>query len=199
MKRSFAAILAFALVSPALAQDRQGRDDQEALVQRLIELVVKTAQDEAEKSLDRTDPDVFEGPQGQAAEEIAQRLDRRKITLDLDGLGFDEALDFVRDVTGLNVVVTPRAREAASTAKLKLRLKDVKLRNALEVLLQQTDASLRYAIRNEALQIGTTEDWKARSMVLSVIPIDDLLFAPPDFPAPEAGLDAIRPKKNKTK
>ncbi len=31
-------------------------------------------------------------------------------------------------------------------------------------------------------------------MIVEIIPVDELLYRPPDFPAPEAGLEMIKPK-----
>lgn len=220
MKIRFAGILAAVLLLvPALVHDdvlgwgddlcgwgrsygddkQNSREEDEAFAKRLIELLMKTVEEAESTQLDQTPDTAFKGPEGEAASQIARTLDGSRITLNFDGNTFDEAMDFFRDYSALNIVVTRKANDIVQndSTKVRLRLKDVKLRNALELLLTQTDASLRYGIRNGVLQIGTVEDWKGKNMVLDVIPIDDLLYHPPDFVAPEAGLDFLKPKLGK--
>jgi hypothetical protein len=206
------ALIAASLASSSWAQDRGGgvlnfgddkkdntRENDEEFAKRLMELIAKTVAESERDVLDQTPVSAFEGPDREVAQTIYRTLDVSRISLNLDGVEFDEAIGFLRDVTDLNIVVSRRAQDIvqAGTTKLKLRLKDVKVRNAFELILTQTDKDLRYGIRNGVLEVGTPDDWKGRNLVLDVIPIDDLLFHPPDFPAPEAGLDALKPKWKK--
>lgn len=172
------------------------RAEDEAFAKRLVELIVKTVEESEATQLDQTPLSSYEGADAEAATAIHRTLDGSRITLNFDGNTFEEALDFFRDVTGLNIILSRRATDLVGNdnTKVKLRLKDVQLRNALELLLTQTDAQLRYGIKNGVLQIGIAEDWKGRNLILDVIPIEDLLYRPPDFVAPEAGLDFLKQK-----
>jgi hypothetical protein len=192
---AFALALALAIGPVARADDeRDPKAEQEALVKRLVELLEKTIAEAEQDDLDRTDPS--DAGEAEAVAEIASRLDRSRISVHFDDVAFHEAVDFLREATGLNLVVTPRAREAADEAKrkIKLQLKAVKTRDVLELVLGQTDARLRYGIRRGVLVIGTLDDWKDR-LILDVIPVEDLLYAPPDFPAPDEGLRVLDPKR----
>src|SRR5579872_6851741 len=195
-------MLAF-VASPALAQDKSFEDkraEDEAFVQKLLEILQKTAEQADSQDLDRTPYDNLADTDNEAAETIVRHLDNQRISLNFDDTSFADAVDFLRDATGLNIVYSRAAKEIIENApKLKLRLKDIKVRNALELMLTQTDANLRYGVRNGVLEIGTQDDWKGRSLVLDLIPINDLVYRPPDFPAPEAGLDALTKNKMKGK
>ena len=171
--------------------------DDEAFVAKLLEIIEKTAALAEDNSLDKTPYGDLKDSDLEAAGEITRRLDNQRITLNFEETSFGEALDFFRDVTSLNVVVSKKAQDLVegNPAKLKLRLKDVKVLNALELVLTQSDPNLRYGVRHGVLEIGTNEDWKGKNMILDVIPIDDIIYRPPDFPAPEAGLDVLKPKK----
>jgi hypothetical protein len=195
MKRLGASVLVLALAAPLLAADKDPSDtraEDEAFAQKLLEIIEKTCAQAEETSLDKTPTGTFTGDEAVTADEIARRLDNQRLTLNFDGTGFAEALDFMRDATGLNIVVSPKAKDLTENApKLKLKLKDVKMRNALELVLTQTDAQLRYGVKHGVLEIGVNDDWKDRNLVLDVIEVKDLVYRPPDFPAPQAGLDVL--------
>lgn len=203
MRRLAVGLLALAfLATPLFADDKKDDERQrdEEFVQKLLEIIQKTAEQAADTSLDKTPYGALEGDDLAAAEEIGRRLDNQRLSLNFDDSAFPEAIDFFRDATGINVVITNKAKELTENApKLKLKLKDVKVRNALELVLSQTDAQLRYGVRNGVLQIGVVDEWKDRDMILEIIPIDDLVSLPPDFPAPPAGLDAIEKQFSKWK
>jgi hypothetical protein len=175
------------------------RADQEAFIQKLIEIIEKTASQAEDNDLDRTPYGALEPADQEVGAEIARRLDAQRMSINFDDNTFADAIDFIRDATNLNIVLSKRAKDLTENApKIKLKLRDVKVRNALEITLTQTDAQLRYGVRNGVLEIGTVEDWKGRNMYVAVIPIDELLYSPPDYPAPEAGLEALT-KGNKFK
>jgi type II secretory pathway component HofQ len=196
---AFFALAVFA--TPALAQanrDEDPRAADEAFAQKLLEIIEKTAAQADEQALDRTDTGGLSTDDEQAAKRIEDRLDSQRLSINFDDTPISEAIDFLRDATSVNVVLSKKAKDLTDNApKLKLRLKDVKVRNALELVLTQTDPQLRYGVRNGVLEIGTTEDWQARNLVLDVIEVSDLVTRPPDFPAPEAGLQALESKFRK--
>lgn len=189
------ALLGAPLVTAVRADDKSAEDqkaEDEAFAQKLLEIIQKVADTAEDQSLDKTSYGDLEGSDLEAAEQMQRRLDNQRISLNFDDTPFNEAVDFLRDVTGLNIVITTKAKELTDNApKLKLKLKDVKVRNALELLISQADAQLRYGIKNGVLQIGVNDDWKGSHLILEVIEIKDLVYRPPDFPAPPAGLDAL--------
>ncbi|MGE0707994.1 MAG: hypothetical protein AB7N76_14860 [Planctomycetota bacterium] len=64
---------------------------------------------------------------------LLKRLKTQKVTLNFDGTPLDSALDFVRDISGINIVVLPDVR--LDQASVTLQLKDVSLEKALELML----------------------------------------------------------------
>src|SRR5438309_1833025 len=196
-------VLTIALAAPALAQERRlsfddskdTKAEDEAFLQKLLEIIEKTVAAAENQALDKTPYGALAPKDHEAAEEITRRLDNQRISLNFEDVTLAEALDYFREITGLNIVETRKCKDLVEGGpKLKLKLKDVKVRNALELTLSQTDAQIRYGIRHGVLEIGTVEDWKGKELILEVIPLDELVYHPPDFPAPEAGLAALRPK-----
>lgn len=171
------------LLLPAAAQD----DDREERAERVRKLVEETAVAPRRSKRDRTGSIAPEDKE--AAIRIVRQLDGRKISVAFEDTPFDDALDFLRDVTGLNVVVSRKAREKleGEKAEIDLKVKDLKVRQVLELVLQGVHDDLRYGIRHGVLFIGTDADWKDE-LLLRLIPIDDILHQPKDFPGPKVGL-----------
>lgn len=179
-----ALLCALAVPATAAAQD----DDRAERAERLRELVEQSAVGTVRKSKRDRTREVADADRP-AAERIVRALDAKRITIDFRETSLDEALDFLRDVSGLNVVLSKKAREELEGEKvaINLKLKDVKLRSVLELMLEQTHDELRYGVRHGVLYIGVDAEWK-QELVLDFIPVDDILHRPKDFPGPKVGL-----------
>ncbi len=180
--RSLALTLLFSAcaAAPVLAQDRRDR---------LVELVEEAvrADAERERGLDRS-PVPATRAEAQQQREIRNFLRTRRLTINFDKMPVLEALDFLRDVSGLNIVLTREATEAIAGKTISLRLRNVSFRNILELLLPLADADLRYGVRNSVLMLGLKDEWKEDLVMLKLYDIADLVHEPPDFPAPVMGL-----------
>ncbi|MBX3468099.1 MAG: hypothetical protein KF878_14600 [Planctomycetes bacterium] len=93
----------------------------------------------------------------EAAAEATQRLEGRRITLSLDRRPLAEALDLVRDGTGLDVVLDPRA---PGDARVSLRVEDVSVAEALDALLAPRGLGVRLA--GEVLHVGPRQEASLR-------------------------------------
>lgn len=173
------------LLAPAAGAQERDRLDPE----RLVELLQDTAAEAATSGLDRTG-DAETREDRAVAREVRRALAGRRVTVNFDRTPAEECVDFLRDVTGLNLVVSKAARERLKDIKVSLRLKNIRLRSCLELLLQQVDPDLRYGVRHGVLTIGLKDEWR-RAMRLELYFVGDLLHRPPDFPAPKLGLDGV--------
>jgi hypothetical protein len=122
-------------------------------------------------------------PQG-AVDALGNKMPEVK----LEGVGFSDAVDFLRDVSGANIHVDWRALEAAGISKdtqVTLHLKDVPLRRVLTLLLADAGGAtpLDYYIDEGVIEI-TTRELADHNMITRVFPIDDLMVDVPDFPSP---------------
>ncbi len=186
---------------PCYADDKDKKAEDDAFAQKLLEIIDKVCAEAEVSGMDRTPWGTMTEGERKEAIDISNRLDTRKVSMNLDGSTFDESIEFLRDITDLNIVVTKNVHDLidSSPGKLKLRVKDVLLRNALELVLTQTEGTLRYGIRNGVLMIGTVDDWKGKNVVLELIPVEDILYRVPDFPATEMGFDFFGNSKMKMK
>jgi len=102
-----------------------------------------------------------------------------------DGVALGDALDFLRDVSGINMTVNWKAMEAAGVTKdtpVTLRLRNVSARKALEMVLAEAGGSsaLTYDVDEGVVEI-TTRELADQRMYTKVYPIEDLLMEIPDF------------------
>ena len=104
-------------------------------------------------------------PDAEAKEEPEPELkglERRLPEVNFDGAAFVDVVDFLRDITGANIVVDWRALEDAGidrNAPISVRLKNVSFQNALQTILFTLDAQKRVAFtaNPDVLTISTTE------------------------------------------
>lgn len=85
----------------------------------------------------------------------AQRLlETRKVTLNFPNTPLEEVVGFLQDITGLNIVLLPSADPALPVS---LRLKDISLEKALDLILA-ADGDLERKIVRNTLLIGKDMD-----------------------------------------
>lgn len=124
-----------------------------------------------------------------ASLEINRKLDSQQISLNFDGTPFNEAIDFLRDITGLNYVISKDAKDLIEneSVQVSLRLKNISLKNALNLILASHE-NLKWRIDNGVIKIGTAEDAKAK-LYLEFYDVNEIVSKPPDYPAPKLGLN----------
>lgn len=135
--------------------------------------------------------ELLEQRRGASEEElqINRRLASQRITLNFDQTPFDEAINFLRDITGLNYVLSGDARDLVDSegVLVSLRLREITLDNALKLILASHE-SLSWRIEDGVIKIGTDTDQVA-DLILEFYDVTEIVNSPPDFPAPELGLN----------
>lgn len=194
MMKQFALIFLFStfLIGPVLAQDEESTEE---VVQRLLEKIIEEAEESGKDAVDRTG--AATGKDRKAAKEIRRTLKNRRVTVNFDDTPFADAMDFIRDVTSLNIVVSKKAKEVVddSGKNVDLKLKKVRLRSVLIHILEGIDKELCFGVSNTVLMIGTKDEFKGKSISLRSYDLSDIIRKPKDFPAPRLGL----PDNNKNK
>jgi hypothetical protein len=127
------------------------------------------------------------------ARRIREILGMSKITLNFEETPLGHCVDFLRDITETNIVMSKDVQEMAMDLTVTLQVSDLRLENALNLILDGTGQDLEWAIRHDVLYIRTSEEREKekpdRTFVL--IDISDILFVPPDFPAPKLGVGKL--------
>lgn len=115
-------------------------------------------------------------------------LDRTLPEMKFTGVTFGDAIDFVRDVGGLNIHVNWKALEqegVTADAPVNIRLRAVSLRKVLNLLLSEAGGSDRIAFYMEDGVVEvTTRDLADKKVYTRVYPVDDLVMEMPEFVQP---------------
>jgi hypothetical protein len=175
-----------ASASPLAAQDA---DEQRDVILRLIERITDDAGRRGAGAVDFTNNAVGASDRA-AATFIRRRLELQRVSLNFDELALFDAVEFLRQVTDLNIVVSPRARQRVidSGRTVSLKLRDVRLRNALVLCLRAIDAELAFGVRYGVLYIGERAELRRSTMRVGVYDLGELIHERKDFPAPRLGL-----------
>ena len=112
---------------------------------------------------------------------VGQFIPETKFT----GVGLGDAIDFIRDVTNLNIHVNWQALAEANVTRdtpINVRLQGVSVRKVLNVILNEAAGgdALTFYVEGNVIEI-TTRALADQRMVTRVYPIEDLLLVVPDF------------------
>ncbi len=120
-------------------------------------------------------------------EEYLKKLDSMRLDVDFRKQPLDDALDFLREFSGLNFHVDAEVREALSEDQLlvTLRVKDLKLKTILGHLLTPRRLTLIY---RDGVLVVTTRDKTDLKVFPAIYDVRDLLIKIPDFPGPKVEL-----------
>jgi uncharacterized membrane protein YgcG len=130
-----------------------------------------------------------------AATVVKTALSRRMPEVKFDNVGLGDAMDFIRDVSGTNIVVNWRALGEANVTRetpINLRLYGVPLRKVLTTVLSEAGAgtALTYTIDDNVVTV-TTQELADKVIYTRIYPIEDLLLEIPNFDnAPDFNLSA---------
>ena len=122
---------------------------------------------------------------------MRQALAHKIPELKLTGLTLDEAIESLRDITGLNINVHWRALELLNITRetpVTLRLRNVSAGNVLRALLNEVgQGQLTFYAEDNVVEI-TTRDVADQEMFTRVYPVEDLVMIVPDFVGPSFNL-----------
>jgi len=112
-------------------------------------------------------------------------LDKNIPQLKLDGVTFSDSIDFLRDVSGMNVHVNWKALELVGVEKsavVNLRLSSVSMRKALTLLIAEVapDNTVTFYVDEGIVEV-TTKEIADKAMITRVYNVQDLLLEVPDF------------------
>jgi general secretion pathway protein D len=109
-------------------------------------------------------------------------LDKRVPSMQLPQVALSDAIDFLRDIMGANILVNWKALEAAGIDKqstqVSVMVRDVKFSKVLDIILQEAGAGkLAYTIDEGVITISTADELN-KVVVTRVYDITDLLINP---------------------
>ena len=103
-----------------------------------------------------------------------------------------DAIDFLRDVSGVNVQVQWKAIEQAGVTAdttVNIKLRQVTLRKVLTLLLTEVAGgpTLAFYVDEGVVEV-TTKELADGQMIMKIYPVQDLLIEPPQFVVPDFDL-----------
>src|SRR4051794_26247153 len=107
----------------------------------------------------------------------------------LDNVSLNDAIDFLRDVSGANIHVNWRALEGIGVGKdtqVNVRLRSVPLRKVLDLVISEAGAGtgLTYYVDQGVIEI-TTREIADKELFTRVYLVQDLIVEVPDFVGPD--------------
>ncbi len=151
------------------------RDEWQMISKRITEAVLKT---EGGPGGSDEDPDILA---------IQRKLDTMKIDLAFENTKLEDILAFIRDFSGLNIILDAAVRDKVDPDKaITFKVKDLVLKNVLKLLLSQF--GLDYRITEEKVVLLTDPKSAGGGNVLELHDIRDILVKLQDFAGPRVEL-----------
>jgi type II secretory pathway component GspD/PulD (secretin) len=126
-------------------------------------------------------------------QEIVRALNSMRLTVDFKDNTLDEALNFIRDFSRLNIVVDSEVAQKATPEQLKvtLRVKDLLLKSCLKLMLNSRELT---AIYQNGVILVVPKGRGDRQVELQIYDVRDLLAKLQDFAGPRVEL--VSPSKS---
>lgn len=143
---------------------------------RITESIIKTGEGTGAEE----DPEVLA---------IRSKLDTMKIDMAFENSKLEDILAYIRDFTGLNIILDAAVRDKVDLEKtITFKVRDLILKNVLKLLLSQF--GLDYIITEEKVVLLTTPDKSRGKLILELHDIRDILVKLQDFAGPRVELVA---------
>ncbi len=128
-----------------------------------------------------------EGGADPRRQEVLNKLNSMRVTVDFNGLALEEALNFIRDFSGLNIVLDGEVPQKLTEEQLKvtLKVKDLLLKSVLKLMLSPRDLT---AIFKEGVIMILPKGKADHAVTLQMYDVRDLLMKIQDFPGPRVEL-----------
>lgn len=123
--------------------------------------------------------------QDSAREDALRKLSSLKLTVDFDQIRLSDALDFLRDASGLNIVVMPSAVAKDADTLVRLKAKELPLKSILQLLLANRGLALTWRDGTLAVVPG---DELQEAVTLKIYDVRSRLLKLQDHPGPRMEL-----------
>lgn len=119
-------------------------------------------------------------PEDQA---LKNRLSEETITFDFTDATIPQALEFIRTLKGINIVIDDEIKSDLEAAPVTLQVSNLELDSALNLLLQYAGPDYTYTFKNGVVFVTNKEGARGKP-VLKVHPVGDLTIRLTNFIAP---------------
>jgi type II secretory pathway component GspD/PulD (secretin) len=120
-------------------------------------------------------------------QEIVNKLNTMRLTLDFKDATLDDVLGYIRDFSGLNIVVDAEVGQKVTPDQLKvsLHVKDLLLKSCLKLMLSSRELTATY---KEGVILIVPKGKTDKNVYLQIYDVRDLLVKIQDFGGPKVEL-----------
>jgi type II secretory pathway component GspD/PulD (secretin) len=122
---------------------------------------------------------------GDTRADSVRKLETMKVSVNFEDVRLPDAVDFLRDLTGLNLVLLPKALEKDGESKIHLKVKDLSVKSILKLLLSSRGLTVTW--RDGALVIVPKEDLQD-STAMKMFDVRSMMVKLQDFAGPKVEL-----------
>ena len=121
----------------------------------------------------------------EARDEALRRMETLKVSVDFTDMRLAEAVEYVRELTGINFVILPKVAEKDPEAKVTLKVRELSVKSVLKLML--ASRGLVATWRDGAVVILPREDLQD-SVTMRMFDVRSLLVKIQDFQGPKVEL-----------
>jgi hypothetical protein len=125
-------------------------------------------------------------------QEVVSKLNTMRVTVNFENTTLEEAIGFLRDFSGLNIIVDAEVYKNQSEDQLKvtLKVKDLLLKSVLKLMLNSRELTAMY---KEGVVLVVPKNKIDKAVTLQLYDVRDLLVKIQDFAGPKVEL--VSPSK----
>jgi type II secretory pathway component GspD/PulD (secretin) len=116
--------------------------------------------------------------------EYESKLNNIKVTLDFTNAPLDAVVDYLREISGMNIFVDNKVREKQIVISIKVN--EISLRSIFKLMLSPQNCDVMF--KDGVLQIMTKEDVADKTMKMEIYDCRDILHPIAQFPGVDIAL-----------
>jgi type II secretory pathway component GspD/PulD (secretin) len=118
--------------------------------------------------------------------EYEGKLNNIKVTLDFQNAPLDQIVDYLREISGMNIFVDQKVRDKQLTVSIKVN--EISLRSIFSLMLKPHGCGILF--KDGVLQVMTLPDIDDKTMKMEIYDCRDILYPISNFPGIEMDLNA---------
>ena len=118
--------------------------------------------------------------------EYEGKLNNIKVTLDFQNAPLDQVVDYLREISGMNIFVDAKVRDKGLVVSLKVT--EISLRSIFGLILKPQNCDILF--KDGVLQLMTKEDVADRTMKMEIYDCRDILYPIQNFPGVDLDISA---------
>src|SRR5215510_7245683 len=119
--------------------------------------------------------------------EYESKLNNIKVTLDFTNAPLDSIVDYLREISGLNIFVDSKVRE--KNLVISIKVTEITLRSIFGLMLKPHDCDIMF--KDGVLQVMTKADVADKTMKMEIYDCRDILHPIQQFPGVDLDLSTI--------